>query len=29
MKDFRDNIMKDIIDADIYFDLGTFYESFK
>lgn len=29
MKEFRDNIMKGIIDSDIYFDLGTFYESFK
>jgi len=29
MKEFRDNIMKDIIESDIYFDLDTFYESFK
>lgn len=29
MKEFRDTIMQNTTDSDIYFDLGTFYESFK
>ena len=29
MIEFRNTIMRNTTDSDIYFDLGTFYESFK